>query len=570
MNLREMASAAESAVETISKPPPATLPVSRSGKELGRNNRLTSFAGSLVRTGMSDHEIEVRVRVENQKFPQPLPEREIDSMLRQMPRWRGRQQSLQTGSSEPVNSDNSVSSPNELVEISPFPAESLPMVVRQYCEEAADAIGVPIEMVLCPLLAYAGAVIGNRELIQLKPGFAQYPQLWIVTVAPPGAAKSPADDAARMPINELQAQAMRRYDLAQEQFQNDLREWNDSTGEARGNQPNRPELEHFYSTDTTIEALSQILESSPGVALSRDEIVGWVNSFDSYKTKGAERQQHLSAWSGTPIKIDRKTSNTIFIEHPVVSICGGVQPDVMGELSVEAGRRDGFLERILWSVPRTKPAPWSEAKISLEASDALLSLFCRLRHTEPSSSPVRLSQGARQLFTSWYDENQITTDETSGLMAGVYAKMPLQLARIALIAHCMELPDAPSSLLVSAETMGSAIKLVEYFRGQASLALSTIGANAPYQGSGTTARVFQILTNADGEWCSRSVIQKRLGGHVLAHKLTESLTELEESDLAEQRRPESKSTGGRRGEQWRKIFHEITELNEETRWEGLR
>ncbi len=567
MNLREMADAAELAAQQNSEPLREPRPEIEFTGKFGRNNHLTSFAGSLVKKGLTDHEIEARVQAENSQFPTPLPDHEINALLRQVTRWSERQEVRQPDTGHLVFSDNSVRSQEEFAEIPPFPIESLPSVVRRYCEEAAAAIGVPVEMIACPLLVYAGATVGNQQRIQLKAGFDQYPLLWVTTVAPPGTAKTPADDAARMPINELQSEEKHRFDLAREEYERELHEWNGSPSETRGVPPDPPKLQHFFSTDTTIEAVARILEGSPGIVLARDEFVGWVNSMDAYKAgKGAERQAHLSGWSGVPIKIDRKTSDTIFIDHPVVGICGGIQPDVMGDLSVEAGRRDGFLERILWNVPQTKPAPWSEAEISSEASYALLTLFRHLRHTEASPAPVQLSQGAKQLFTSWYDENQVTTAEIGGLMAGVYAKMPLQLARLTLIFHCMEYPDAPSSRLLPPETMNSAIKVVEYFRGRASLALGLIDAGAPYQGSGKTARVFQILTKAD-EWCSRSAIHKQLGGHVPADMLTKALAELEQAGLAEQRRPESKVTGGRRGVEWRTTDSERTEQTEQTSWE---
>ena len=254
----------------------------------------------------------------------------------------------------------------------------------------------------------------------------------------------------------------------------------------------------------------------------------------------------------------------MLIEHPVVSVVGGVQPDVMIELAVEAGRRDGFLERVLWIVPSAKPSRWSEEETSPEAIAALMSLFRRLRNTESNPKPVTLSRGAYKLFTSWYDENQSSITESAGLMQGVYAKMPLQLARITLIIHCFEHPDSPDSRTVSAKSMAAAIKLTEYFRGQAGLALMMVGVGSSYRGSGTTTRLFQILTKAFGEWCSRSKLHQQLGGHTSAEEISNSLAELEESELAEKRKPEGKLTGGRRGEEWRIISSELTELSELT------
>lgn len=536
-------------------------------REGQRNSTLASLAGTMRSRGMSQATIEAALLIENQeRCEPPLEESEVSAIAMSI----GKYPSGVSERGHLVNSDSSVSSQGDISGIPPFPSESLPAVVRKFCEEAAPAIGVPVEMVACPLFAYAGATIGNRQCIQLKPGFVEYPQLWIATVAPPGTAKSPADGAARMPIDELQTEAKNVFDLDADHYRNELQQWKDSPKETRGDAPTAPDLQHYYSTDTTIEALGRILESSPGVALSRDEFVGWVNSMDAYKGgKGSERQHHLSAWSGAPIKVDRKTSDPVFVQHPVVSVTGGVQPDVMIDLAVEAGRRDGFLERILWSVPNTKPSLWSDAEVSREASTALLALFRHLRRPEASLSPVCLSRGAYRLFTSWYNENQKSITETGGLMQGVYAKMPLQLARLTLIIHCLEHPDSPSSRLVSAETMAAAIKLVEYFRGQAGIALAMVGVGSSYRGSGTTARIFQILIKARGEWCSRSKLHQQLGGHTPAEEIGKSLAELEQSGLAEQRKPEAKPAGGRRGEEWRSTSYELTELSEETSREPI-
>jgi hypothetical protein len=542
-----------------------------------RNQVLVSLAGSMRNRGMDAETIEAALLIQNRKrCNPPLPDHEVSAIAMSIG-------SYPPGGSNPhiqlVNSVSSVSSLSDPVEIPEdenaekllFPVESLPEVVRRYCVEAAKAKGVPVEMVAAPLLAYAGSTIGRNQRIQLKRDFVQYPALWVVTVAPPGAAKSPADAAARVGIDQLQAEAKELFDVAEERYKRDLQLWKDSTSnETRGAMPIAPELEHFYSTDTTIEGLSRILESNPGIALARDEIVGWVHSMDAYKGgKGSEQQQHLSAFSGAPIKVDRKTSNTLIIQHPVVSVVGGIQPDVMSELSVTAGRQDGFLERVLWIVPGAKPSLWSDDETSLEAINSMVSLFRRLRHPESNPNPVTLSRGAYKIFTSWYDENQNSILESAGMMQGVYAKMTLQLARIALILHCFKHPDSPDSRKVTAEAMAAAIKLVEYFRGQAGLALMMIGVGSKYRGSGTTAKLFQILTNAKGEWSNRSTLHKQLGSHTAADEITKSLTELEGENLAEKRKPEAASTGGRRGEEWRITPSERTELSEETSWETV-
>ena len=58
-------------------------------------------------------------------------------------------------------------------------------------------------------------------------------------------------------------------------------------------------------------------------------------------------------------------------------------------------------------------------------------------------------------------------------------------------------------------------------------------------------------------------------GHTQAEDISRSLGELEGAGLAEQRKPESKPAGGRRGEEWRKTSCELTELSELTSWKPV-
>jgi putative DNA primase/helicase len=428
-----------------------------------------------------------------------------------------------------------------------FPIDVLPEAARRYISEAATALGVPPDMVAVPLLTFAGATIGNSLCIELKPGYWQRPILYTAVVAVPGSAKSPALDAARFPLDVLQREAIEAYKQALQEYERELEGWQASPKETRGEKPEKPLLEHYFTTDATLEALAAILEGSAGVVLCRDEIVGWVKSCDAYRGgRGGDRQQWLSLWAGAPLKVDRKKGEPVYVPFPVVCVAGGVQPELLTELADEAGRRDGFIERILWSYPDTAPAEWTEQTISLQAQTAILQLFRKLRHV--SSDPVRLGSGARKLWARWYNENARLTAEASGLAQGIYAKLPNQAGRLALILHCLRYPDDPAAHLVDRDTLAGAIELAEYFRAHARRVLPGFGSTPPARTAGLEARVLRLLEGAGGEWVDRGELHKRLGGHTAAEALSEALTQLESQGLAERR---SLSTGGRPSEQWR-------------------
>jgi hypothetical protein len=137
--------------------------------------------------------------------------------------------------------------------------------------------------------------------------------------------------------------------------------------------PERPVLRRCITNDATTEAIAVLLsENRRGLALVRDEAVGWTRSMNQYRRgKGTDRQFYLSAWSGTAIRLDRKSNadgRPIIIHAPFLPVCGGVTPDMLPELADEEGRQDGFFDRILFAYTDPIPfADWTKAVISPEA-----------------------------------------------------------------------------------------------------------------------------------------------------------------------------------------------------------
>jgi hypothetical protein len=181
-----------------------------------------------------------------------------------------------------------------------WPDGVLPPAFERYVAAAARSIGVPPEMIAVPLLVTAGAMIGNRLHIVLKRGFVQYPTLFAAVVAEPGSAKTPAMLAAQWPMSQLQRENVELYKQQLAEYEVELESYLAKPKEERGTKPAKPELQHLYSSDLTLEALVGMLSNSPGVAILRDEILSWVTSLDQYRGgKGSDRQQYLSLVRGT-------------------------------------------------------------------------------------------------------------------------------------------------------------------------------------------------------------------------------------------------------------------------------
>jgi hypothetical protein len=190
--------------------------------------------------------------------------------------------------------------------VPPFPAV-FPPVLTAYVTEAAAAFDIPTDFVSAPLLAYGGAALGNRLTISPKEGWEERPTIWVAVVGAPGTGKSPGDEAARDPLEAMQAAARVRYWEEKKQYDRECRAAKAAPGPLFAPSPEPPRLESLFTTDATLEAVAAMLEATPGLALAREEVLGWVLSFDAYR-QGGDRQTWLSLWAGRFLKVDRKTA----------------------------------------------------------------------------------------------------------------------------------------------------------------------------------------------------------------------------------------------------------------------
>jgi hypothetical protein len=442
-----------------------------------------------------------------------------------------------------------------------FPAEVLPPNVRAYCLSAARSIGVPVEMIAFPLMAFFGSLIGNRLSIQLKAGYRQYATLFVGIVAPPGAAKSPALNAARWPLDRLQEEATDAHKRAIVGYEADVEEWQAKPKGERGEKPARPDPRHYYTTDATLEALTSMLAGGHGLAVVRDELVSWISSLDQYRSggKGSDRQQYLSLWAHAPIKQDRRTGEPIYIPRPVACVVGGIQPDFLSTLHDRDGRRDGFVERVILIRPDLKPTLWTDEELDISLLEPIVELFKSIdrdldRDDEnPWSGDrdvMKLHPDSRTLWVDWYNENARLVDQASGLRSGFYAKLPNQAARLALVLNAMWNPSNPT-VLVSHARLADALELAEYIRAHLHRVLPLIGDVSASAAGGTGMRIHRILMNADLQdadgWVTRRDIMQKLG-NVLADDLTQALADLAEASIIETR---TIPTAPKPREEWR-------------------
>ncbi len=369
---------------------------------------------------------------------------------------------------------------DDTVPAEPFPLHVFPAAMAEFLERGASCLTCPVDFLALTALVVAGTAIGRSYAINVKETWDEAPSLYAALVARPGATKSPALALVTRPLWSI------TEDL--------LVDYRRQVAHASKEDP-RPILRRIAVSDTTCEALAPILAENPrGVALVRDELTAWVTGMNQYKTggKGADRQFFLSAWAGASLTVDRKgrhEQGPIHIPHPFLSVVGALTPDMIGELADEKTRDDGFIDRLLFTMPDPVRVRWNDETIPIGLSDAWLaairSLFSQKMMDAERPRPffLNFSADAKTLYSAWFDGNcrEAEAEDFPRHLEGFWSKMRAYTARLALILDRLHLAygAAGPTHEVSAMAVHAATHLARYFKTHCRRVRGLIGTDNP-------------------------------------------------------------------------------------------
>jgi hypothetical protein len=437
-----------------------------------RHTHLLSFAGSMRHRGATCDEVyDAIASLNSRRCRPPLSEPEIraladDVTSRYMPGNTG----LSKAKSSTINSDSRVQAEVGLL---PFPVDVLPGPLKVFVKEGSEALRVPPDFIAVPMLSVLGTAVGTRRVLEIKGTWHEAPRIWTAVIAQPGSGKTPAQRLALKPVERFQIRLKNDFEAAVAQYEESMNRFKES-GAANKNAQTRaePYLAQIFTTNPTIEALTQLLQNNPdGILLYRDEISGWVRGMDQYKggKKGSERQEWLSIWGGSPMVSNRVNKPAIVVENPFVCVTGGIPPEILSDLTDEQSREDGFVHRILCCYPDEMQRGWTDDDVSNETNDGYVNIFDALRHLPNRNQVVCFTELGKQAFVEYVDDhNRRQMQQVSDCLRGPYAKFDGYLARISLVIHLARFVcDEADSECVDDVSVRAAISIIDYFKSHA-------------------------------------------------------------------------------------------------------
>jgi len=381
----------------------------------------------------------------------------------------------------------------------PLPVSILPEPLQSYIRQGARALGCDPAYVALPLLSAVGSAIGNTRRIQLKRTWSEPAIVWTAVVGESGTVKSPALDLALHHVRRVQdlelrrhGEAMQLHETEQMTYDRDVAAWKRSK---RSNdppiKPEEPKARRLICGDATVESLAVLLEDNPrGLLLARDELSGWVGSFDQYsKGKGADAAHWLSMWSGGQLLVDRKTGDRRMIHVPraAVSITGTIQPQILQRVLGLEHFENGMAARLLVAKPPRRAKRWTEAEVAQDVEDRVGKMFDRLHSLVANTtadgfqSPVlaTLTPEAKDVWVNFCNAHAEEQAALTGHMAAAWAKLEAYCARFALLIHFVRWADHDPTLndpdRVDEQSVACAEQLVRWFKGQIERVYGTLG-----------------------------------------------------------------------------------------------
>lgn len=364
----------------------------------------------------------------------------------------------------------------------PFPVEVLPEPYASYVADVARARQCDPAAVALPLLAALAGTIGNARTLRVGSDWYAPSVLWAAVAAPSGAVKSPPFRAALAPAEAVDRAGRETWEqehgtpaAARLAYDAELADWRRQKAD-RGAPPEPPPpVPRLIVEDTTLQALAAVLAENPrGLLLARDELSGWVRSFDQFTgATGADLARWLEIYGAGSLRVDRKVDGHVHVRRAAVSVTGTIQTAVLGDVFGADLQAAGLLARFLLAMPPEPRRKWDAIRESKEPDmGPVVARFAALRSLDlPAGDEqpraLALSVEADDLYGEWFAAHEARRrDAEPGPWRAALAKLEETPGRLALVL-ALARAEAPAKVeAVDGDTMRRALALADWFRAE--------------------------------------------------------------------------------------------------------
>lgn len=444
------------------------------------------------------------------------------------------------------------------------PLYVLPPACAEWVRRTAQSTGAPEGYVLLGLLIAAAAAAGRNVEVTVGDTWIEPLVLWGMLVGNPSSGKSPALNAARRALEQIEKLLRRQNEDALQEYKAEklahiiAKQARKTTPKSKleslpavPNDPVPPPHLQLVIGNATIEATAKALGTNPRGLLSfQDELASLLLNLARY-SNGSDRPLYLEAWAATSWIINRMSyEKPLEIPSASLSMIGGIQPEKLQEFLAK-DPDDGLAARFLYAWPDPAPRiPLYQRAVPDDGAMSTAMLRLWQIATSPTS-PLRISIDPRD-FDPHHQRLHALQARQTDYLAGFVGKGNGTIIRLAGILTLLEWATGPSEMpppsAASKAALTGAVELWnDYFFPHARACLR------PGQKPGfeqKLRRVLQYLREHRITRVGRSDIrEKALGRTLTASEVTPILRELVRRGWLRQL-PRAVSGPGRPSDSW--------------------
>lgn len=389
----------------------------------------------------------------------------------------------------------------------------------------ANAIGVPQEFILWPLLTATASFMGTNAFVKINEEWWEPSIIWFVIAARKGEKKTAALKRIRKPI---------------EAIQNRLKtEWQKDTNEQKPSSPPQLIVDHF-----SFEELHSIMCRNRSQVLGCfDEMSSFYGQLDLYKHSSTVDRKTLLTLNGGGSWARNFKSYTGIMEKTAFNVTGFIQPAFVYEMLNLKPDSDGLNDRQLFDFPPERELLLDDLVVPMPSDTPdLQQIFTIIADNHQQQIQYTLQGEAYSAYRDIHDKlvrQKLHSKHENA--QGILSKARGYCARIAMVIHCLEqalqLFDSthttPWNSNISLEAVQAATTVIMHFIQQKFIMLGI-----DVESSTTdvlTTRMVRLLTtpskNGNGiltpSLLSQKHISERVGGSYPTSKAIEMLEEAE-------------------------------------------
>ncbi len=397
--------------------------------------------------------------------------------------------------------------------------EALPGIIGEFSQAVSAATETPLELAQGLALAAVATACQGKVEVQVKKGYSEPVNVWVNVALESGNRKSSVHSEVTHPLltweaekreelepvvkeaeskrknQEARLKSLRaRYGKAK---RDELKEIEQEIRDLEAELVEVPVMPKVWVQDITPEHLGTVMSLHGGKMSIMSAEGGIFDIIGGRYSKGIPNLDlFLQGHSGDPVRVDRGSRESIYLEDPALSMGLSPQPDVLKSIADAPGFRGrGLLARFSYLLPgsklghrtlETEPVP---QRIREQWERMIHVLLNFEPATDERGKPVpHIISLTYPAYEEWVEFSRFVERDLreGGRFENIMdwsGKLPGATARLAGLLHCVRYPEQPWSQQIELETMQQALGLGAIFSSHALKVFDLMGADKSLEGS---------------------------------------------------------------------------------------